>query len=64
MDALKKIELVGTSDGKPTQTVKIIDCGEVFETKAQHTVEKEKGTCDRKYILMNIYYKLVASISC
>ncbi|ESW34470.1 hypothetical protein PHAVU_001G155500 [Phaseolus vulgaris] len=43
MDALKKIELVGTSDGKPTQTVKIIDCGEVFETKAQHTVEKEKG---------------------
>ncbi|RDX89725.1 Peptidyl-prolyl cis-trans isomerase CYP63, partial [Mucuna pruriens] len=43
MDILKKIELVGTSDGKPTQPVKIIDCGEVSETKIQHTVEKEKG---------------------
>ncbi|KAK7336795.1 hypothetical protein VNO77_17343 [Canavalia gladiata] len=43
MDVLKKIELVGTSDGKPTQPVKIIDCGEVSETKVQHTVEKEKG---------------------
>jgi len=64
MDALKKIELAGTSDGKPTQTVKIVDCGEVSETKAQHTVEKEKGTSDRKWILKNLYYKLVASISC
>ncbi|XP_020226452.1 peptidyl-prolyl cis-trans isomerase CYP63 [Cajanus cajan] len=43
MDILKKIEQVGTSDGKPTQPVKIIDCGEVSETKIQHTVEKEKG---------------------
>ncbi|XP_027929521.1 uncharacterized protein LOC114185788 isoform X2 [Vigna unguiculata] len=45
LDVLKKIELAGTSDGKPTQTVKIVDCGEVpaTETKTQHTVEKEKG---------------------
>ncbi|XP_027353124.1 peptidyl-prolyl cis-trans isomerase CYP63 isoform X2 [Abrus precatorius] len=43
IDILKKIEQVGTSDGKPTQPVKIIDCGEVSETKVQHTVEKEKG---------------------
>ncbi|TKY62409.1 Peptidyl-prolyl cis-trans isomerase CYP63 [Spatholobus suberectus] len=43
MDILKKIEQVGTSDGKPTQPVKIVDCGEVSETKIQHTVEKEKG---------------------
>lgn len=43
LDILKKIEQVGTSDGKPTQPVKIIDCGEVSETKIQHTVEKEKG---------------------
>lgn len=47
MDILKKIEPVGTSDGKPTQPVKIIDCGEVSETKIQHTADKEKGTCDR-----------------
>ena len=44
---MKKIEQVGTSDGKPTQPVKIIDCGEVSETKIQHTADKEKGTCDR-----------------
>lgn len=44
MDVLKKIELAGTSDGKPTQIVKIVDCGEVSETKTQRTAEKEKGT--------------------
>ncbi|XP_061369089.1 peptidyl-prolyl cis-trans isomerase CYP63-like isoform X2 [Gastrolobium bilobum] len=43
MDTLKKIEQAGTSDGKPTQPVKIIDCGEMSETKIQLTVEKEKG---------------------
>ncbi|QHN84183.1 Peptidyl-prolyl cis-trans isomerase [Arachis hypogaea] len=43
MDILKKIELVGSSDGKPVQPVKIIDCGEVSETKVQHAVEKDKG---------------------
>ncbi|XP_061340050.1 peptidyl-prolyl cis-trans isomerase CYP63-like [Gastrolobium bilobum] len=42
MDTLKKIEQAGTSDGKPTQLVKIIDCGEMSETKIQLTVEKEK----------------------
>ncbi|MED6106778.1 hypothetical protein PIB30_007808 [Stylosanthes scabra] len=43
MDILKKIELVGSSDGKPVQPVKIIDCGEVSETEIQHAIEKEKG---------------------
>ncbi|KAE9621929.1 putative peptidylprolyl isomerase [Lupinus albus] len=43
IDILKKIELVGTSDGKPIRTVKITDCGEISETKIQHTIEKEKG---------------------
>ncbi|KAK7245424.1 hypothetical protein RIF29_40270 [Crotalaria pallida] len=43
MDILKKIELVGTSDGKPIRLVKITDCGEISETKIQHTIEKEKG---------------------
>lgn len=48
MEILKKIEQVGTSDGKPTQPVKIIDCGEISKAKIQHTVEKEKGICDRE----------------
>ncbi|CAL0310363.1 unnamed protein product [Lupinus luteus] len=43
IDILKKIELVGTSDGKPLGPVKITDCGEISETKIQHTIEKEKG---------------------
>nr|QMV80833.1 peptidylprolyl cis-trans isomerase 26 [Clitoria ternatea] len=43
MDILKKIEQVGTSDGKPTQPVKIVDCGEFSEAKSRYTVEKEKG---------------------
>lgn len=47
MDILKKIEQAGTSDGKPIQPVKIIDCGEISETKIQRTIEKDKGTCDK-----------------
>ncbi|XWS76338.1 hypothetical protein CRYUN_Cryun01aG0167400 [Craigia yunnanensis] len=43
MDVLKKIELVGTVDGKPTQPVKISDCGETSESKIQDAVEKAKG---------------------
>ncbi|XP_057438618.1 peptidyl-prolyl cis-trans isomerase CYP63 isoform X2 [Lotus japonicus] len=42
LEILKKIEQVGTSDGKPAQPVKIIDCGEIAKTKIQHQVEKEK----------------------
>ena len=43
MDVLKKIELVGTLDGKPTQPVKISDCGETSESKIQDAVGKAKG---------------------
>lgn len=43
MEIVKKIEQVGTADGKPTQVVKIVDCGEVSEKKNQEAVKKEKG---------------------
>ncbi|KAI9119218.1 hypothetical protein K1719_009893 [Acacia pycnantha] len=43
LDLLKKIELVGTSDGKPVRPVKIIDCGETTEAKIQPKIGKEKG---------------------
>ncbi|KAL0866767.1 hypothetical protein Bca101_045885 [Brassica carinata] len=43
MEVVKKMELVGTSDGKPTSNVKIIDCGEMSQLKAQDAAEKDKG---------------------
>nr|KAJ0190958.1 hypothetical protein LSAT_V11C800450870 [Lactuca sativa] len=46
METIKKIELLGTSDGKPSGVVKIVDCGEVIEDKKNNVVEplKEKRT--------------------
>ena len=44
MDVLKKIELFGAGDGKPTQPLKISDCGEMSESKIQDAVRKAKGT--------------------
>ncbi|KAK8506201.1 hypothetical protein V6N12_074251 [Hibiscus sabdariffa] len=43
MDVLKKIEQVGTGDGKPTQLVKISACGEYSESKMQDAVGKAEG---------------------
>ncbi|XVF32497.1 hypothetical protein REPUB_Repub17cG0087600 [Reevesia pubescens] len=43
MDILKKIELVGTGDGKPAQPVKISDSGQTSESKLQGAVGKAKG---------------------
>lgn len=43
MDIVKKIELLGTADGKPSGFVKIVDCGEMSETKMQNAVGAEKG---------------------
>lgn len=37
------MELVGTSDGKPTSPVKIIDSGETSQIKAHDASEREKG---------------------
>jgi len=54
IEILKKMEQLGTADGKPTQPIKIVDCGEVSKAKSQHAVEKEKGTCDRDRFNINI----------
>ncbi|KAK1352703.1 PPIase cyclophilin-type domain-containing protein [Heracleum sosnowskyi] len=43
IDIVKKIEQVGTADGKPSQVVKIIGCGETSESKSEHSVDAEKG---------------------
>ncbi|KAH9729630.1 peptidyl-prolyl cis-trans isomerase CYP63 [Citrus sinensis] len=42
LNIVKKIEQVGTGDGKPAQPVKIIDCGEFSESKIQDGKEKVK----------------------
>lgn len=42
IEILKKMEQLGTADGKPTQPIKIVDCGEVSKAKSQYAVEKEK----------------------
>ncbi|KAM1057852.1 hypothetical protein COP1_031164 [Malus domestica] len=42
MDVVEKIEKVGTADGKPLETVKIVDCGEFSEIKIPVATEKEK----------------------
>ncbi|KAJ8749446.1 hypothetical protein K2173_025641 [Erythroxylum novogranatense] len=43
MDVVKKIEQVGSGDGKPVQPVKIVDCGETSESKIQNPVGSDKG---------------------
>lgn len=42
MDIVKKIEQVGTADGKPSQLVKIVNCGET-SSKSDNAVDAEKG---------------------
>ncbi|GAB4830444.1 hypothetical protein Ancab_020157 [Ancistrocladus abbreviatus] len=42
MDVLKKIGQVGTSNGQPAQVMKIVDCGEVADSKSQPAVGSEK----------------------
>ncbi|KAK2987125.1 hypothetical protein RJ640_019685 [Escallonia rubra] len=43
MDVVKKIELVGTDDGKPSGLVKIVNCGETTEGKTKDAVSADKG---------------------
>ncbi|XP_059625930.1 peptidyl-prolyl cis-trans isomerase CYP63 isoform X2 [Cornus florida] len=43
MDILRKIEQVGTSEGKPSRIVKIVDCGEISGGKIHDSVKAEKG---------------------
>ncbi|KAJ0110393.1 hypothetical protein Patl1_03283 [Pistacia atlantica] len=48
LDIVKKIEQVGTADGKTAQRVKIIDCGEFSESKIQDGKEKAEKKKSRK----------------
>ncbi|KAK4357434.1 hypothetical protein RND71_023044 [Anisodus tanguticus] len=43
MDFVKKIEQLGTINGKPSGLVKIVDCGEMSERKSNDTTKAEKG---------------------
>ncbi|CAM8973690.1 unnamed protein product [Rhodiola kirilowii] len=48
LDTLKKIELVGSSDGKPGSVVKIVDCGEVSDKKVEKVSGIEKNQLQGK----------------
>ncbi|XP_024161433.1 peptidyl-prolyl cis-trans isomerase CYP63 isoform X2 [Rosa chinensis] len=43
IDVVQKIEKAGTDQGNPSQLVKIVDCGEVENSKITSATEKEKG---------------------
>lgn len=40
---MKKMERVGTGDGKPIRPVKIVDCGMTSVTKIQAASQEDKG---------------------
>ncbi|XP_030545850.1 peptidyl-prolyl cis-trans isomerase CYP63 isoform X2 [Rhodamnia argentea] len=42
MEVVKKIEQVGSADGKPLQPVKIVDCGETSERRIEDAAVEEK----------------------
>lgn len=62
MDAVKKIELLGTADGKPSRLVKIVDCGETSEQKIQDAAGTEKGTAQFLISKCNILMILLTGI--
>lgn len=43
MDIVKKLEQVGTSDGRPIKQVKVVECGEVAAGKNESAGRPEKG---------------------
>ncbi|XP_050366539.1 peptidyl-prolyl cis-trans isomerase CYP63 [Argentina anserina] len=43
IDVVKKMERAGSDSGKPSQPVKIVDCGEVEDSRILIATEKEKG---------------------
>uniref|UniRef100_A0A2P2L2H8 Peptidyl-prolyl cis-trans isomerase CYP63 isoform X3 n=1 Tax=Rhizophora mucronata TaxID=61149 RepID=A0A2P2L2H8_RHIMU len=43
MDVVRKIEQLGSSDGKPVRPVKITDCGEISENKIGVSIGKDTG---------------------
>ncbi|XP_047982434.1 peptidyl-prolyl cis-trans isomerase CYP63-like isoform X2 [Salvia hispanica] len=42
MDVVKKMEQLGTADGRPDGIVKIIDCGEMSDAKTQNLIVADK----------------------
>lgn len=54
MDVVKKIEQVGTGDGKPIHPVKIVDCGETSENKIQGAVGNA-GIARHLFLLMRVF---------
>lgn len=44
MDVVKKMEELGTADGRSSGLVKIVDCGEMPNAKMQDSVVADKGT--------------------
>ncbi|XAR61155.1 Peptidylprolyl isomerase [Bertholletia excelsa] len=43
MELVRKIEQVGTASGTPSQSVRIVDCGEISETKTRDANGANKG---------------------
>lgn len=46
MEVIRKVEQVGTADGKRSGVVKIIDCGETSQSKIRDVVGTEKGNTE------------------
>lgn len=47
MDVLGKMEQVGTSNGKSTEIVKIVDCGEILESKTHGKTGEDKAKTEK-----------------
>ncbi|XP_055813210.1 peptidyl-prolyl cis-trans isomerase CYP63 [Solanum dulcamara] len=43
MEFVRRVEQLGTDNGKPSGLVKIVDCGEMSEKKSNDTTKAEKG---------------------
>ncbi|KAL8100742.1 peptidyl-prolyl cis-trans isomerase CYP63-like isoform X2 [Apium graveolens] len=54
IDIVKKIEQVGTADGKPSEVVKIIGCGETSESKSDYSIDAEKDNGKKKKIVKGV----------
>ncbi|KAL6505172.1 hypothetical protein OROGR_024989 [Orobanche gracilis] len=55
MDVVKKMEQLGTADGKPSGLVKIVDCGDMSMTNTENAVEvgKEKKKSSARGVPFN-----------
>lgn len=67
MDILKKMEQVGSADGKPSELVKIVDCGETSDSKTNGKTGDDKGIIgfDTQFslkLLCELHYPIAAFI--